>query len=80
MFKCITYRRTKRENYKIVKKRKMNGQPYYVVQFLTMLIGWHTFEEMYDSVTSVEIDFDDKDNAKQFIESKVNEAYNKLRK
>jgi hypothetical protein len=58
----------------------MNGQPYYVVQFLTMLIGWHTFEEMYDPVTSVEKDFDDKDDAKAFIEKKVNEAYKKLRK
>jgi hypothetical protein len=51
-----------------------------VVQFLTMLIGWYTFEEMYDSVTSVEMDFDNKDDAKKFIESEVTKAYKKLRK
>jgi hypothetical protein len=45
-----------------------------------MLIGWYTFEEMYDSVTSVEQDFETKDDAKRFIEQKVSEAYNKLRK
>ena len=80
ILKYFITRRTKHDNYRIAKHKGMNGQKVYTVKFKSWLGGWNTEQVEYDSVTSVDKMFDDKAEAKLFVEDAINEAYKKLYK
>ena len=81
MKKLIRYfitRRTKHDNYKVLKIKRLNGQKYYHVSFKDWFTGWHTEQEYYDSVTSIDKTFNTKIDATLFIENAINKAYSRL--
>jgi hypothetical protein len=80
IIKYFVTRRTKHDNYRVGKHKGANGQKYYTVKYKSWLVGWHTEQEEYDSVTSFDKIFDKKEDAKSFIEDAINEAYKELYK
>ena len=72
-------RRTKHANYKVIKHKENNGQKYYTVEFKSWLLGWHTSQEQYDAVTSMDKKFETKEKAFLFIEAHINQAYKILK-